>query len=339
VRTIEAVARIAAGWTESTNAVKVLRVLCELAQEEPERLNPDLDHDAWGFEALDIGERLQKSFRVRGAVEWREDQDKARRRMKAYWTNLLETWDRQWPTIIDGMDVTGRHLMPRLELQEGGGTGNRNRYGFRFDVAEGYSGPHVQESLPRLDLLTIPQISYRQQDISGNRLVRWMSDRGFYLGGWGGRIYLGVSLVLIVLVALWIWLSLLAINAASTAAVVLKVITTSTMILWLAYLLLRWQIRLINDRITRAPGFLQPWSNEGDYLLELRKAEGAKRNTMYLVRYVANCPICGNHGLEMIRVESGRLEFFGRLVGRCNRAPNAHVFSFDHVSRAGRFLR
>jgi hypothetical protein len=166
-----------------------------------------------------------------------------------------------------------------------------------------------------------------------------MSDHGFYLGGWGGRIYVGVGALLIVIVALWTWLSLVAISAASTAVVIFKVITTSAITLSLAYLFSRWQIRLINDRVTRAPWFLQPWSNQDDYLLELRKAAGATRNTMYLVRYVADCPICGTQGHEMIRIESGRLEFFGRLVGRCNRAPNAHVFSFDHVSQAGRFLR
>ena len=104
------------------------------------------------------------------------------------------------------------------------------------------------------------------------------------------------------------------------------------------YSLFAWQLRLAANRVTIAPMLLQPWSGD-DYLLELRKEDGAKRNTMYLVRYAADCPLCGEHGGDAIHVASGRWEFFGRLVGRCDRAPNAHVFSFDHISQKGRFLR
>ena len=167
------------------------------------------------------------------------------------------------------------------------------------------------------------------------------SDRGFYLGGWGGKIFVGVFLILLIAAALWSWLVLVGMGAASTTVAFLKLGFIGTLTHLIAYTVLGWQFRLVADRFILAPWFLQPLSlsKQDDYLLELRRNEGAKRNTLYLVRYVANCPVCGAKGLDMVRVESGRMEFLGRLVGRCNRAPNAHVFSFDHVSKRGRFLR
>jgi hypothetical protein len=128
-------------------------------------------------------------------------------------------------------------------------------------------------------------------------------------------------------------------GVASTAIAFLKIGLIGGVTLWIAYLLLGWQMRLLADRVAPTPWLLQPLSKHNDYLLEMRRNEEAERNSMYLVRYVADCYICGTKGHDMIHVESGRLEFFGRLVGRCNRAPNAHVFSFDPVTRLGRFLR
>lgn len=127
-------------------------------------------------------------------------------------------------------------------------------------------------------------------------------------------------------------------GASSSAVAFLKLGLIGGLTIVIFYSLFAWQLRLAANRVAVAPMLIQPWSGD-DYLLELRKQDGAERNTMYLVRYAADCPICGEHGKDAIRVASGRWEFFGRLVGRCDRAPNAHVFSFDHISQKGRFLR
>lgn len=329
------VERVAGDWEERSHAVKVLRALCDLAAQAPERLDPSRDPDEWGFLAMEIGEALRR-FRIPGAEGWATDPEKAKSRMTEHWPKLQELWKRQRPTIADRLDAEGIALRLRPDLRPGGGAGKSNRYGLRFDAHENQVG----EEQPRdLDLLKVPQVRYRRQDISGNRLVRWMSDRGLYLGGWSGRIFLGVFAVLLVCAALWAWLLLIAMGAAPTALAFLQISLIGGLTLWIGYQFLGWQMRLAANRIAPAPWFFQALSKHDDYLLELRRNEKAERNTMYLVRYVADCPICGAKGRDMIHVESGRLEFFGRLVGRCNRAPNAHVFSFDHVARLGRFLR
>ena len=334
-RMADIVKRIAGGWGERSHAVKVLRALCDLATNEPGRLDPSRDPDEWGFLAMEIGDALRR-FKILSAEGWATDPDKAKSRMYEHWPKLEDIWKRQRPTIVDGLDAAGIALRPRLFRREGGGAGKSTRYGFRFDAQEGEVG---EERPPDVDLLKVSQVRYRRQDISRNRLVRWMSDRGLYLGGWGGRIYLGVVAVLLVSAAFWAWLLLIAMGAASTAIAFLKIGLIGVLTLCIGYQLLGWQMRLVADRIAIAPWFFQSLSKPDDYLLELRRNDEAERNTMYLVRYVADCPICGAKGRDTIHIVSGRLEFFGRLVGRCDRAPNAHVFSFDHVSRQGRFLR
>jgi hypothetical protein len=329
------VERVAGAWGDRSHAVKVLRALCDLAAKEPERLDPSRDPDQWGFLAMEIGEALRR-FKIPGAEGWATDPDKAKSRMTEHWPKLEDVWERQRPTIADGLDAKRIALRPRPYRREGGGAGKSTRYGFRLDSQEHQPG---EEQPPDVDLLKVPQVRYRRQDISGNRLVRWMSDRGLYLGGWSGRIFVVVLTILLVSGAVWAWLLLMAMGAASTSIAFLKIGMIGGLTLWIGYLLLGWQVRLAANRIAPAPWFLQPLSKHDDYLLELCRNKEAERNTMYLVRYVADCPICGAKGRDMIHVESGRLEFFGRLVGRCNRAPNAHVFSFDHVARLGRFLR
>ena len=335
-RTAAEIERIAGTWADRSHAVKVLRAICDLAAKDPDRLDPSRDAEEWGFLAMDIGGALRdRGFKGPSAEGWATDPDNAKSRMNEHWPKLEEIWDRQQPTIADGLNAAGIAPMPRLLRREGGGYGKNTKYGFRFDTPAEQPGA---EQPSDVDLLKVPQVTYRQQDISGNRLVRWMSDRGFYLGGWGGRIFAGTFLILLIATVLWSWLVLVAMSATSTTVAFLKLGLIGALTFLIAYMIFAWQIRLVANRVALAPWLLQPVSKD-DYLLELRRDEGATRNTMYLVRYVANCPICGAKGLDMIHVGSGRLEFLGRLVGRCDRAPNAHVFSFDHVSQQGRFLR
>ena len=177
------VEQVAGAWEDRSHAVKVLRALCDLATKEPERLDPSRDPDQWGFLAMDIGEALRR-FKIPGAEGWATDPDKAKSRMTEHWPKLEALWERQRPTIADSLDAAGIALRPRLCRLEGGGAGKSTRYGFRLDSQEHQPG---EEQPSDVDLLEVPQVRYRRQDISGNRLVRWMSDRGLYLGGWPGE--------------------------------------------------------------------------------------------------------------------------------------------------------
>lgn len=330
----QTIERIAAGWKDRSRAVQMLQALCGLAAGDPDRLNPDLAAENWGFRATDIGEELRRRWpKIPGVNSWADNPETAKAKMNEHWPKLGDIWERQKPTIEDGLRAEGLPVAIALYRDEGGGSGNYTKYGFRIDARA-----EPGHSASDIDLLRVPQVQYRHQDISGNRLVRWMSDRGLYLGGWGGKVFLSVFLLLLIFTVVWSWLVIVAMGASSSTVAFLKLGLIGGLTIVIFYSLFAWQLRLVANRVAVAPMLLQPWAGD-DYLLELRKKDGAKRNTMYLVRYAADCPICGEHGKDAIRVASGRWEFFGRLVGRCDRAPNAHVFSFDHITQTGRFLR
>jgi len=327
--------RIAAGWDEQQKRpIQVLRVLCELAAQEPERLRPDIDAEQWGFLGREILGGMSR-FNVPGAAGWAVDQEKVKSRMQAHWPKLEAIWERQQESIEDGLDAAGVELRPVLWSSVSAG-GSPNRYGFRFDArrATRAAGSSRIGRLPRVDL------EYRLQTISGNRLIQWLSNQGFYLGGRAGKVYVGINLALFLAGVLLLWGVFVAMGHATTTLDLLKIAISWAALLGLGYLVFAWQVRLVANRVTLAPSLLQPLASRyDDYLLELRADEERGRNALYMVRYVADCPICGDEGQDQICIASGRREFHGRLVGRCRRAPNEHLFSFDHVTRQGRYLR
>lgn len=57
--------------------------------------------------------------------------------------------------------------------------------------------------------------------------------------------------------------------------------------------------------------------------------------TLRLVRYVADCPLCGSK----VSLRDGGVGKINRLVGCCDDEPGEHVFSFDRKLRVGYWLR
>lgn len=54
-----------------------------------------------------------------------------------------------------------------------------------------------------------------------------------------------------------------------------------------------------------------------------------------LVKYLAECPICGAEVL----IDKGGPDFPRRLIGRCQESPREHIFSFDRITKTGNKLR
>lgn len=106
------------------------------------------------------------------------------------------------------------------------------------------------------------------------------------------------------------------------------------------WLLLHPLVRLYDRWIVMASPLLYPFS-EWDCQVELQwdaessEAPRARGYTLRLVRYAADCPLCGGK----VWLRDGGIEYLGRLVGRCIEEPTEHVFSFDRKLRAGYWLR
>lgn len=95
-------------------------------------------------------------------------------------------------------------------------------------------------------------------------------------------------------------------------------------------------LRIINRGAVVAP----PWAASGPFpLIERnpvgRREDGSSISSLSLVRYTATCPLCGGR----VTIVNGAGAMRGRLVGACERAPNEHQWTFDHVTRVGAPLR
>jgi len=106
------------------------------------------------------------------------------------------------------------------------------------------------------------------------------------------------------------------------------------------WLLLRPLLRLFDYRIMMASPLFYPFKDR-DCQVELlwdtppQETQASRACNLRLVRYAADCPLCG----EKVWLEDGRFKYFNRLVGRCSAEPGEHVFSFDRKLRAGYWLR
>lgn len=159
--------------------------------------------------------------------------------------------------------------------------------------------------------------------------------RGYFLESW--RRYLYIAALAVPLIFLWLMLVQVIFGITWSYIVgtrnVLSSLFSLGVMFWATWACLGPLYKLGVDKIVIAPWWMQ--STEEDRLLERRAPPRHPQKSIKAVRYVAPCPLCGGK----ISATTGRLEFFGRIVGRCDEAPIEHVFSFDHVTRNGRLLR
>ena len=331
-------------WREETKPVLMLRALCAL--EEGGR---SAGKDGWRAE--DIANVMAKNGDKQAAL-WVKQQD-ANTRIRDHWTTLEEDI---WP---DKDNLEHSNLRQRFRDEEltvfakpqklpGGGRNNPNTYRL---VLKKLSGPDRRQApearaashvAGKIHLSDVPEVEYLVEDLSIPKPLRWLPTDGLPTRSWIGGTLLAVlsvsGLSLVFLTLFWAWLLV----ATSSAVGFLKHAASTFWLAFIAWMLLRRWIQLLADGVAKAPFFWQPWGPIGDNVLELRRdPRGVGSPRIRLVRYVADCPLCGEErGRSAVRVDSGRVEFFGRrLVGRCIHAPNAHVWGFDHLTRRGRFLR
>jgi hypothetical protein len=331
-------------WRDQRKPVLVLRALRSLE----ERGRPD-GKDGWYAE--DIAKVMAEEGDKEAAVWVKEKGSNVR--VRNHWKTLTEEI---WPSKDNAEDSALHQRFRDAEMrvyakpdkESGGGKGRPNIYRLILadlpnqDERQIESTGAARHSERRVRFSDVPEIEYLAENISIPKIFQWLPVDGLATRSWAGGVLLaGVTLsgyLLMLLTLLWAWLL---IATPNTLAFLQHAVAT----LWLGFLawifLRRW-VQLVTDGVAKAPIFWQPWSGFDENVLELRRDPwGIESPKIRLARYVADCPLCGKgSGRSAVRVQSGRIEFFGRrLVGRCTHAPNAHVWSFDHVTRRGRFLR
>lgn len=101
-----------------------------------------------------------------------------------------------------------------------------------------------------------------------------------------------------------------------------------------AYLLVKLK-EILDKGITELPALMAPIRTRNAMLVLFKERKGDNVSLkMKAVTFEAQCGICGE---DMI-IEKSK-EFSGRYIGKCTVAPTEHIYSFDHVTKKGKFLR
>lgn len=92
---------------------------------------------------------------------------------------------------------------------------------------------------------------------------------------------------------------------------------------------------LLESGVTPMPFLMAPITTRNAFLVLNRERENEKVTLkMKTIVYEAECGVCS----EPLIVEKSR-EFNGRYIGKCTVSPKEHIFSFDHITKHGKFLR
>ncbi len=306
--------------------VQLLQGLCQLSEDDPARA-------VLGFASWDLVEAISK---IRGRP-WSDSLDKGRMSddIRQQWNNLLKTWETKSEGIAQLFADTQFTYLPLLQKAEGGGAGNPTLY--RIDWVR--AKPEVTSPKPdeheRVHAPNPKGVRYVCEDIEEANPFARIFTRGFQLKGWRKQLY--IFLLGAPLLFLWLLLVQIILGVTMSAAIGGKTVLTSLLslavIYWAVMVSVGPMYRLGVNRIVIAPWWMQ--SVDEDRLLERRAPPRHPEKSIKAVRYVAKCPLCGGK----VSATKGRLEFFGRIIGRCEEAPVEHAFSFDHITRNGKLLR
>lgn len=317
----------AAKWPKSNRLdVLVLRALALLSSRDPPRAKA-------GFSSFEIAQVVGE---IRG-TPWssQDDKDKVSADVRKQWRVLLGTWESKKVGVQQSFHDQGFPCVPLLDKTEGGGTGNMSLY--RINWAE----PDADSlGLPLTANAEIPgtdvyALRYVCEDIEDAGWLTRVFARDFVLSGWRRWLMVVVVAVpLLATLALFIvaMLGLIQWSQVGTANV-LGGVAAFAIVLVASWIIIGPILRVVDRRVVLAPLWMQ--DDHDSRLLEHRNPPRYTVKSIKAVRYTSACPICGGR----VMAKSGELEFWGRIVGRCQQAPVEHVYSFDHVTRSGKLLR
>lgn len=307
-------------WNESSQLTgQLLIALCDLSLEVQKNSDE-------GYISIELADGVSK---IRGR-KWIDigDGEVCSDRVRKYWNQLLALWETKQDGIQQYLADKGINAIPHLEKIEGGGSGIQSRYFIAWSKTnQTKKSREIAESA--YDKFSI---RYVREDISSPGFVTRFFSKGLNVSGWRRYLFAAWVSVPIIVGVLGIFTLLAQIQLwdhFGSEQVFKSIITVSLLLLGL-WITAGSFINLPDNRIVVAPLWLQ--SEFNDRLIELIKEPN---RTVIAVHYSARCPIC--HG--KVNAMSGKWEFRGRIVGRCENAPVEHVFSFDHVTRSGKSLR
>lgn len=302
---------------------QLLQALCSLAIEKPE-------HNKTGFTAIELVEGIQK---IRAASWSQGDAPEAMsRKIRDIWKDTHQLWVEKSEGLRQELKLAHQITQtPELDKVEGGGTGNPSRYRILW-LDQVNQAPEI-DNFP--NAYQQHGISYICEDVTNPGLIAKVFSNGVEIKGWRRILLAGVLSIslLMVLFVLLVFFGQVTFWEHFGTESVLRTLIQFVVIFIATWMTIGSFLELPAKKIVNAPWWMQ--STDGDRLLEHRTPPRYLNKTIKAVTYTATCPICSGKVTAMF----SRLEFMGRIVGRCENAPVEHVFSFDHYTRSGKHLR
>ena len=100
------------------------------------------------------------------------------------------------------------------------------------------------------------------------------------------------------------------------------------------FLFLRAVYEIGEHGLTRVPEFALNLSDQNVLVTTSKNLETGDK-VIELLQWEAVCPICDSK----VYIEKGSHKGKGRYVGRCSISTQEHVYTFDHATKKGEFLR
>ena len=256
---------------------------------------------------------------VRSARMW--SSGKKGKKIPTDWDTVVKRWPDHEPGFRQHLDDKGISGTVRPGKWESRGR-NPSRY-----YLEWHTNPseHLQPTPQPPDPKNPSSIRYVMEEISCKGILVRFFRQGLRVKSWLHRL---PFITFLVLMLLWTLLIILTLPTITT----LGQFSGSLMALVIVWAVYRWMKEYVENQITPLPYIFQ--NIDTDSLLERRQDSDGDRR-LYLVRYAGTCPICGGK----VRAVGGGKEFHHRIVGRCDNSPREHLYSFDHVTRSGFYLR
>lgn len=190
------------------------------------------------------------------------------------------------------------------------------------------------ELLPTADIHYLPAVK-----ITPSWWAKWLFDQNYSANGWRKLLYILTPMIWVIAIILFadiLWILLSRIKPPLTPQDVILLLTVIGALFYCRYVFRRlWAF--MEDRIMLAPNHLVSIGEFG-VCVELHKENFKDKSSpriLRLVKYLAECPICGAEVL----IDKGEPDFPRRLIGRCQESPMEHIFSFDRITKTGNKLR
>lgn len=220
----------------------------------------------------------------------------------------------------------------RLQLgyQPGGGRGNVSLYWLELATEEASAQPPEVE----------PSSTIRYRRSANGAIKASLAARLFLRNGEMRNLSArGISFLSAILLGSAFWVALLGIMLLSlgTRAGPISMGSLITLALTLLGFVFVWQqvyapwFRVIDDCVVKAPHWVSAFK---EVSCELEMFRHEKYRWTRLVRFSADCPVCGSN----IELQPGKPDQKFPLVGRCVESPHAHVYSFDRMTLRGTYL-